>query len=217
MILSRLFLNPRSRQVQREIADPYEMHRTIMQAFPSLLDKSERVLWRLELQPQTHFPTLLVQSHGMQDWQFLHTRDKDWLLPAISENPVVKHVDIKLLPDQTLVFRLLANPIVKKDRPDKKQGHRIGLINEEDQLKWIKRKLSQAGAVLVSIQISPKDHVKGKLFRNDEKHDLNFLSVKFDGILQVSDPQKLIDAIETGIGPGKGLGFGLLSLAPFHS
>ena len=33
MYLSRLLLNPRSRQVQRETADPYNLHKTIMQAF----------------------------------------------------------------------------------------------------------------------------------------------------------------------------------------
>jgi CRISPR system Cascade subunit CasE len=40
------------------------------------------------------------------------------------------------------------------------------------------------------------------------------MSVQFDGILRVSDPDKLHAAIENGIGSGKGFGFGLLSLAP---
>ena len=35
MYLSRLILNPRSRRVQRELAEPYEMHRSLMKAFPA--------------------------------------------------------------------------------------------------------------------------------------------------------------------------------------
>ena len=34
LYLSRLILNPRSRQVMSEMAHPYEMHRTLMRAFP---------------------------------------------------------------------------------------------------------------------------------------------------------------------------------------
>ena len=37
MYLSRLILNPRNRRVQREIAGPYQMHRSIMRAFPDNL------------------------------------------------------------------------------------------------------------------------------------------------------------------------------------
>ena len=37
MYLSRLILNPRHRRVQREVANPYEMHRSLMRAFPDNL------------------------------------------------------------------------------------------------------------------------------------------------------------------------------------
>ena len=49
MYLSRLILNPRSRQVQKELADPYQLHRTIMAAFPDVLPPDERVLFRVDL------------------------------------------------------------------------------------------------------------------------------------------------------------------------
>ena len=45
MFLSKLILNPRNRRVQREIADPYQMHRSLMRAFPdNLSPAAERVL-----------------------------------------------------------------------------------------------------------------------------------------------------------------------------
>jgi len=42
---------------------------------------------------------------------------------------------------------------------------------------------------------------------------MNFLSVQFDGVLQVRKPDELASTIFTGFGSAKGLGFGLLSLA----
>ena len=34
MYLSQLTLNPRNRRAQRELAAPYQMHKTLMRAFP---------------------------------------------------------------------------------------------------------------------------------------------------------------------------------------
>ncbi len=41
LYLSRLLLNPLSRQVMGEIAHPYEMHRTLMRAFPKATDETQ--------------------------------------------------------------------------------------------------------------------------------------------------------------------------------
>jgi CRISPR system Cascade subunit CasE len=39
------------------------------------------------------------------------------------------------------------------------------------------------------------------------------LAIQFEGLLQVTDPDRLQHTVQQGIGSGKGLGFGLLSLA----
>ena len=39
-------------------------------------------------------------------------------------------------------------------------------------------------------------------------------SVRYDGILEVTDPDKFRKTLASGIGPGKAFGFGLLSVAP---
>ncbi len=222
MYLSQLILNPRSRQVRSEIADPYEMHRTVMHAFPAQLAGSERVLFRLEVHPHTGVPTLLVQSHGAPDWSFLLAPGKNYLLgeaglPPDGENPAVKPVDLRLGAGQVLAFRLRANPTVKKDRPDepeRKQGRRVGLVREEDQLAWLRRKIEAAGAVLLSARTCNDARVNGKLFTGKEEGGrMQFLSVQFDGVVQVQDPPRFLEAVRAGIGNGKGLGFGLLSLA----
>jgi CRISPR system Cascade subunit CasE len=222
MYLSRLILNPRSRQVQHELADPYELHRTVCKAFPNANYKdneSSGVLFRLDLHPRTRIPTLLVQSRQQPNWGFLSAEKKDYLLgandlPLDVENPSFKEMNLELRSGQVLAFRLRANPTVKKDREGKSQGRRVGLIQEEDQRKWIERKLESAGAALVNVNIINEQFTRGKLFSEKEKEKrLNFLSVQFDGVLQVKDHEKLASTIFTGFGSAKGLGFGLLSLA----
>lgn len=232
MYLSRLILNPRSRQVQRELADPYEMHRTLSRAFLGGVFGVNRqesgatgVLFRVDVHPHTGIPALLVQSHEKPDWSFLLATKKDYLLrvsadnlPLEVENPAVKPVNIALKAGQVLAFRLRANPTVKKDWPDqpkKKQGRRVGLIREEDQLAWLQRKIEAAGGALVSAHVAGEASLRGKLFlEKDDERRMRFVSVQFDGILQVKDPDLLVNTVGAGIGSGKGLGFGLLSLAP---
>jgi CRISPR system Cascade subunit CasE len=40
-----------------------------------------------------------------------------------------------------------------------------------------------------------------------------FLAVRFEGVLEVTDPDQLLQTVSEGIGSAKGFGFGLLSLA----
>lgn len=221
MYLSRLILNPRSRQVRNELADLYEMHRTICNAFPHGLFKAQRneenttnILFRVDLRPRTRIPTLLVQSRQKPEWSFLEA-PKDYLLganelPLDVENPAIKEVNLQLHDGQILAFRLRANPTKRI----KESAKRIGLIREEDQHKWLEHKLEAAGAALVTVNILNDQFVYGKLFIEQEKKKrMNLLSVQFDGVLQVKDKDKLVSTIFTGFGSAKGLGFGLLSLA----
>lgn len=222
MYLSRLILNPRSRQVRNELADPYEMHRTVSRAFPNGEFGKERseenttnILFRVDMHPRTRIPTLLVQSRQKPDWSFLLAERRDYLLgenelPLDVENPAVKEMNLQLREGQVLAFRLRANPTKRL----KENAKRIGLLREDDQHAWIQRKLEIAGAGLVSVNIINEQFTRGKLFKEKEKAlRLNFLSVQFDGVLQVQDPNNLVNSIFTGFGSAKGLGFGLLSLA----
>jgi len=209
MYLSRLILNPRSRRVQQEIADPYQMHRSIMRAFPDGLDYgAERVLFRLEVHPRSGVPVLLVQSHSEPDWSWLSQPGaRGYLLPVDEPNPAVKAFDLRLAPGQVLAFRLWANPTVKR------RGRRLGLYREEEQMAWLQRKSTVAGFRLLEVRIGKRDVVGGRIHRQGTTHNLRLLGVQFEGLLQVADPDRLREGVCHGLGSGKGLGFGLLSLA----
>lgn len=222
MYLSRLFLNPRSHQVRNEIANPYEMHRTICRAFPNAnykVNESSGILFRLDISRQTQIPILLAQSLDEPDWSFLQ---KEYLLtedslPWDTPNPSYKSFAVKLLAGQTLAFRLRANPTKRLGKSAGEKHHqRIGIYDEDGQTRWLKRKLSQAGASLQGVQIVPQGKSAGwrKNGRDESTRKLTLQATLFDGLLQVTDPAALQAALQTGIGSGKGFGFGLLSLAP---
>lgn len=46
-----------------------------------------------------------------------------------------------------------------------------------------------------------------------KKQNIPHFGVRFDGLLCVTDPETLVEAVRQGIGPAKAFGFGLLSLA----
>jgi CRISPR system Cascade subunit CasE len=214
MYLSRLILNPRNRRLQREVADPYQMHRSLMRAFPDgLKEGDERVLFRLEPDARSGALTLLVQSWTLPDWSYLAGPEfRGYLQPVSEPNPAVKSFDLDLVPGQVLAFRLRANPTVKR-RFNEKDHKRVGIYDEEKQIDWLKGKGEQGGFCLLSARTGAQEDVGSKIKRDEETHTLKLAAVQFDGLLQVTDPDRLRETVRAGIGSGKGLGFGLLSLA----
>lgn len=154
MFLSRLILNPRSRQVWSELAHPYEMHRTLMHAFENYpLEEEENaraksgVLFRTDVDDCRNRVIVYVQSTVEPDWSFLDTF-RDYLLTGTDKpNPACKDVAgayQQLRAGQVLSFRLRANPtkrIARVSKGDSElKGKRVGLLREEEQIAWLIRK-----------------------------------------------------------------------------
>lgn len=151
LYLSRLLLNPRSRQVMNELAHPYEMHRTLMRAFPKATDNAQSkardefgVLFRADVDDLRSAIKVYVQSIVEPDWSFLDGLN-DYLC-AYTEMPKYGHKDImpaflKIQNDKILSFRLRVNPtkrIAKRD--DTMKGKRVELRREDEQIEWLIRK-----------------------------------------------------------------------------
>ena len=86
LYLSRLILNPHSRQVMSELAHPYEMHRTLMHAFPQIsIDEGKSVrqefgiLFRADIDDRSNYVIVCVQSVVEPDWLFLD-QNSEYLL-----------------------------------------------------------------------------------------------------------------------------------------
>lgn len=206
MYISLLRLNPRSRRAMTEASRPYELHRSLMSAFPDkTAGGSGNVLFRLDIDKESGDISVLVQSKKKPDWASIN-RATGFVTEYQS-----KPFDPVFTQGQKLRFRLRANPTKRV----KENGKRQGILGEEAQMDWLCKKGQQSGFEVISVNTSDEYFAKDKSKEaNGTKHNITLLSVRFDGFLQVIDPDAFQHTIEQGIGSAKGLGFGLLSVAP---
>ena len=202
MFLSMLELNPRCKQVQAELNDPYQMHRTLCKAFGNDNEAWEkaRVLFRVDEINEGRKLKALVQSKICPDWTKL-TIPGDYL---VSE-PQCKDISPIIKTGQRLAFRLRANPTVKRN------GKREGLYKEEEQYKWLRKKGEISGFTVLSAVAKSEGKQKSLTAKGQ---NAVLLAVVFEGVIKIIDPVVFLKTLESGIGSSKGLGFGLLSVAP---
>lgn len=224
MFLHRLYLNVRSREARRDLADPYQLHSTLCRAFaePDHPCPENAFLWRLEPErdPEGN-PRLLVQSRERAHWDRIgvkawFARDPD---PALD---LMERLGIEALEaGRRFRFRLRTNPCVTR------LGKRLGLRRTEDQEAWLIRKgREQHGFELDCLAgFDPEDPSEGRLdlritqpgmLRGKPRNgqEISIFTVLYEGRLTVTDPRRFREALLAGIGHGKALGLGLLSIAP---
>ena len=221
LYITRLLVNPKHQRAQRELEQPYELHRTLMSLFPELPEPCMDfrhfygVLHRVETDPVTGFPSIILQSKIAPKEEAVASLGT-FLLPR-APGPVTRLLpppDQFLVPCRSFRFRLRANVTKKVDTksgPDGKRrnGRRVAVRGEEALRLWLARKEAQHGfrtSVLTRIQAEPD--LRGK----DKKSAL--ASTLFEGRFVVENPDALGVALQEGIGSAKAYGFGLLSVAP---
>jgi CRISPR system Cascade subunit CasE len=240
MYLSRLVLNPRSREVWRDLSDCREMHRTLLTAFPQA-DAGEGgarasfdLLYRVEAERRTGGVAVLVQSRVEPDWGKLPV---DYC-PVAGGRPRCKSVADQygvLREGARLVFRLRANPTRRVSERSAREverwrGKRVDIRGEENQLAWLQRKAERCGfrlsaahvrrndlanvEDLPNLRVVPEGRVGGLRRAGGSAARLTFGSVLFEGELIITDAHLFREALQSGIGSGKAFGFGLLSVAP---
>lgn len=222
MLLHRIHLDPRCREARRDLSDPYQLHSTLCRAFstPDKKCTEGEFLWRLE--PETDsagYPRILVQSNSTPNWAGIGVQG--WLAnadSAIDLNDRLKLNSLKA--GQCLRFRLQANPCVRRE------GKRQGLLRTDEQEGWLARKgkfhgFSLPQSASFDVSETPKDRIDVRISQEQmlrgKQHTGNGIriySVLYDGILIVTEPDNFKSALQTGIGHGKAMGLGLLSVAP---
>ena len=188
--------------------NPYDMHRQLWRLFPGearesrVSGEAERqgFLFRIERNPTGCPACLLVQSRRAPE-------------PAVGIALVAtREFHPRPTADQRLAFLLTANPvksivdIQREAKPDKQSGKcRVPLIKEDDQLQWLARKVTGAGAV-AAVRVLPHTPT---YFRKGNRSG-KLVTVTFEGVLNVTGPDNLIRLLENGVGPAKAFGCGLL-------
>lgn len=222
MFLHRIHLDPRCREVRRDISDPYQLHSTLCRAFsePDRKCPPREFLWRIE--PETganRCPRVLVQSCSHPDWDRIGV--KGWLAQADPAVELTARLSLDTLQvGQRFRFRLRANPTVNRG------GKRLGLQGSRDQEQWLARKGEQHGFALprlasfdlsnqsndrIDVRISQEQMLIGRQHRDNE---ILVFSVLYDGIITITRPDEFRKALQSGIGHAKAMGLGLLSVAP---
>ena len=210
MLLHKMHLDLRCKEVRRDVADPYEMHSTLCRAFSSSEKKCPpgTFLWRLEPETSTiGMPIIIVQSTVIPDWSRILV--SDWF----SEKPYPP-IDVKeklklnledLAIGRRFRFRLRANPSVCR------KGKRFGLYKPEEQEEWLLQQGKLKGFSPETIHRSQELMLTG-----NRRADctVKVFSVLYDGVLRVTEPKAFIEAVSIGIGHGKTMGLGLLSVVP---
>ncbi|GAB5602360.1 type I-E CRISPR-associated protein Cas6/Cse3/CasE [Thermus sp. FJN-A] len=211
MWITKLVLNPASKAARRDLANPYEMHRTLSKAVSGALEEGrERLLWRLEPTRGLEPPVVLVQTLAEPDWSVLEGGYAQ-VFPPKPFHPALR-------PGQRLRFRLRANPAKRLAAT----GKRVALKTPSEKITWLERRLEEGGFRLLKGESGPwvrilQDtflEVRRKKGQDEAGRLVQVQAVLFEGRLEVVDPERARATLERGIGPGKALGLGLLSLAP---
>ncbi|MDX3180481.1 type I-E CRISPR-associated protein Cas6/Cse3/CasE [Streptomyces sp. ME02-7008A-1] len=207
-VIARIRLNPHSRDVQRDLRDATEMHRTVMRMVPDGLGDSPRsqagLLYRLDETDTTS--TLLVQANRLDPAH----------LPAGYGQADIKSLNpmfTALRKGLAVRYRIVLNP-VKRERLSleaKGKRGRIVPLSGADADQWWLRRASDSGLqvhVLMPINLPPVRP------RRQDPDGMRHSLIRYDGTATVTDPDALHEAVLAGIGRGKPYGAGLLSLAP---
>ncbi len=194
LYLTQLVLNPKSAQAIQDIANIYKLHARISTAFLKKTTEHPTCLWRSEINTSIR---ILVQSHTKPDWTKIRVTN---YFSSIAEK--VFELDQLALHNQ-YQFRLRANATFKTN------GKRVAIKDEQKQFQWLFQHAEKGGFKILD---ASRTHNLAIVARKaDAKITLN--SVEWDGVLEVCDLQLFLQTLSLGIGPAKGFGFGLLSLA----
>jgi CRISPR system Cascade subunit CasE len=134
----------------------------------------------------------------------------------------------RLAAGQRLGFRLRANPTVfshgkrhdvlmhaKKQLPDREN---VGLdekakVMDEAAINWLCNAMRTASWG-ISIDVAPVilSQRQNQTIKTNSDQNISFTSVDYEGVLSVTDPERLITTIENGVGKARAFGCGLLLL-----
>lgn len=246
MYLTEFPLNMSRRESRRMLAAPYSLHAAIAGSFPSQQSGSEagRLLWRIDREGDVSASLYIVSPDvpslvGLDEqigWPDLppqwKTRDYEPLLSSISNGQVYR-------------FRLVANPVVSRRAIRTEQGSskRLPHLTTLQQAAWLVGReayeevgvdlpdfIAQADSTRAerngfavcrsdddgSLQLVVSDSKVVKFPQGARGHTITLATVRYDGILRVTDSDSLRHAMSFGIGHGKGFGCGLLTLAQWR-
>ncbi len=215
MHLTRFEINPARRAARDLLGSPQMLHAAVLAGFPESRDvpAEGRVLWRVD--PGAHDAVLYVVSPDKPDLTHLvETVGRPTYGWQTHEyGPFLD----RLTAGDKWAFRLVANPVHNVPAPGGGRGRRVGHVTADQQTEWFLRAAARCGFAVADGSAGEPDLVlrsrRTVRFRRKERI-VTLSTALFEGTLRVADPVALRAALVGGVGPGKGYGCGLMTLAP---
>ena len=219
MYMSRLTLRPERAQPSQLIrisADGgYRLHQLLWELFEG--DQPRPFLYRQE--SRSALPRLLLLSE-----QEPHDPADLWRIESQLYAP-------KLLAGERLAFSIRINPIIKK-RDDAGRQWRHDLVMEQKQqlkrsgtphaqwptqpelayraaVQWLTQRAEGGGYALDPNSLLAEEYRQHRMQKRG-KAPIRLTTLDCSGLLTVTDPERLLQTLKTGLGPAKGFGCGLL-------
>ncbi|MBB1062864.1 type I-E CRISPR-associated protein Cas6/Cse3/CasE [Limosilactobacillus fastidiosus] len=206
MYLSRVEIDDQNRQKVKDLTHLGAYHNWVENSFPIEIDQGKRLrhLWRIDRLHDKRF--LLIVSSDKPNLDRLErygvagtavTKNYQPFLEQIKNNEIMR-------------FRLTANPTYRTN--DKVYPH----ITVEQQKKWLLDRTNLAGFSIVKNGngMLNFDIVNREWLVLYHHRRIRLSQVTFEGVLQVTDAEKINHTLIHGIGREKAYGMGMLTVIP---
>lgn len=224
MFLTQMELHPGRRGTRFLLGSPQRMHAEVLSAFPSHSGPG-RVLWRLDCEANRRL-LLYVVAAEKPDLTGLVER-AGWPTTSTWRTAAYDRFLARLAPGQRWVFRLTANPVhsVRSDERPGVRGRAVPHRTVAHQQQWLIDRAGRLGVAFdeddgqASFAVSSRgisQFTKGEpeAANGGRRRRVSLSHARFDGVLEVVDPDRLRSALVDGVGRAKAYGCGLLTLAP---
>ncbi|WFN33437.1 type I-E CRISPR-associated protein Cas6/Cse3/CasE [Methanogenium sp. S4BF] len=229
MYFSKISLRPRASEdpiFWSGLGSTYQAHHRVWDLFSDGPDRNRDFLYRHEY--GTGLPTFIcVSARPPND------RYGMWNVATKEYSPVIRE-------GQHLRFSLRANPVITrwvegKDGVKIHKRHDVVMdrkmrmndegiprhewpesqqIVQDEGVKWLFARSNEHGFVVSPDEVVAEGYIQQKFMKKKGKHLISISTMDFDGILEVTDPEKMHQTLMEGIGPSKGFGCGLLLVKP---
>lgn len=220
MYLTQFEINTARRGARALLASPQRMHAAVLASFtaaerePALVG---RILWRID---QRGNQTLLYLASPHRPDLTSLAEQAGWPTKTTWRIGDYRRLLDRLTAGEEWAFRLTANPVHNGRKPGRKPGgersQRFGHITAAQQETWLLKRTEHHGFTITTGEHKERDLVvrdRQVLRFPREGRPVTLATATFEGRLTVTDPQALRAALTHGIGPAKGYGCGLLTLA----
>lgn len=199
MYLSKVNLDLRSPSVRQALRDCGDMHRNIQTLFSASRSDSG-VLYRIYQQGSGCYVYTMSENAPAETEESIHNGMR------VTGSRDVSAMEKLFVPGKRFRFQLLTMPYKKVADGVSKNSRRRYLRTPEERIAWLQRKGEQHGFALLEMEEQPGETLSS--YKNG--HMLYLSTVKYSGVLCVTEQDRFCQAWKYGIGAEKAYGLGML-------